>query len=238
MSNVYSVMSQAAASPPPTTFVGSSGNTGIDGASVTVDLSSVDIQDGDLILAGFFVGEDADRRSDMSLTSTGYTETTSLYGDDTYDINMKTYAKFADGTETSFVTAGGIISTASIAVIVSVFRYAGDVLPTDEASGLAASGTNVNADDIIWPEVTGVSKGDILVYFGGSGHVTFFATYDDPLDLADFTTLGTNDSEDVTGGYGYKIIDTETSFTANTWFVNSDGTSSANAYTVFKLSSA
>jgi len=235
MSNVAMTMGVASALPPPPEFVGSGSGGTTNGASVTVDLSSVDIQDGDLILAGFFVGEDADQRSSMSVTSTGYTEITSLYGNDTYDINMKTYGKFADGTETSFITAGGMITTASVVVIVSVFRNAGDTLPTDEASGLAASGTNTNTDDITWPEITDLSSGDILVYFGATGHVSSAPTYTDPTDLTDFTTLAQNDSEDMTGGYGYKVIDSGASFTANTWLLSANSTSSSVAYTVFKL---
>lgn len=238
MSNVTMAMGVASAFVPPPEFVGSSSNGIINGASVTVDLSSVDIQDGDLILAGFFVGEDADRRPSMSLTSTGYTEITSLYGNDTYDINMKTYAKFADGTETNFITAGGIITTASVVVIVSVFRNVGDVLPTDAATGLATSLAIPNRDDITWPEITGLSSQNILVYFGATGHVAGTPSYTDPADLTDFTTLGISDSEDVTGGYGYKIIDSETSFTANPWLLSGNATSSAVAYTVFKLSPA
>ena len=235
MSNVAMTMGVVSAPPPPPEFVGSGSGSATNGDSVTVALSSVDIQDGDLILAGFFVGEDADQRSNMSVTSTGYTEITSLYGNDTYDINMKTYGKFADGTETNFVTAGSIGATSSVVVIVSVFRNVGDSLPTDEASGLAASGTTTNTEDVVWPEITNLSSGDILVYFGATGHISSTRTYTDPTDLTDFTTLGQNDSEDVTGGYGYKVIDAETSFTANTWLVSGNGTSSSVAYTVFKL---
>lgn len=240
MSNVSTLMGLASSSVPtiPPEFVGSASGSTSNGYSVSVDLSSIDIQDGDLILAGFFVGEDADQRSTMSLSSTGYTEITSLFGVDTYDINMKTYAKFADGTETNFVTNGGIITTASVAVIVSVFRNAGDVLPTDEATGLAASGTQSNSDDIVWPEVTNLSSGNILVYFGATGHVSGIRTYTDPTDLTGFTTLGANDSEDTTGGFGYKVIDAESSFTANTWLAIGNSTASAVAYTIFKLTAS
>ena len=238
MSNVYSVMSQAASLVPPITFVGSGSGRASNGFAVTVDLSSVDIRSGDLILAGFFVGMDADIRSSMSLTSTGYTEITSLYGNDTFDINMKTYGKFAAGTETSFITYGGMDSNSSVVVIVSVFRYAGDVLPTDAATGLATSGTNVNTDDIVWPEITNLSSGDVLVYFGATGHVNGSVSYIDPADLTDFTTLGYSDAEDVSGGYGYKVIDSGTSFTASTWLLAGNTTSSSVAYTVFKLSPA
>lgn len=242
MSNVRSVMGLAYSIPDPYSgppmFVGSASNSGIDGASVTVDLSSIDIQSGDLILAGFFVGEDADRRASMSLTSTGYTEITSLYGNDTYDINMKTYGKFSDGTETDFITSGNVNVAASVVVIVSVFRGAGDTLPTNSSTGLAASGAVVNSSWIVWPQITNTESEDILVYFGSTGHVSGTLTYNDPADLLDFTTLGANDSEDVTAGYGYKVIDAESSFTANQWTLGASASASAIAYTVFKLRQA
>jgi len=216
------------------TFVGSNSGKAPNAGAVTVDLSSIDIKGGDLILVGHFVGEDAAKTSDMSPSSSGYTEITSLYANDTYDTNMKTYGKFADGTETSFVanSVGG--STSSVAVIVSVFRNVSD-LPVDAATGLATSGTNTNTDDIVWPEITSVSSGEHLVYFGATGHVSGTRLYTQPDDLSGFVTIGENDDEDITAGFGYKVIDTETSFTANTWTMSGGTSASSVAYTVFKL---
>jgi hypothetical protein len=240
MSNVASVMSLAAgATVPVPEFVGSNSNSVTNGESVTVDISAIDVQENDMILVGFFVGEDANQLSTMSMSSTGYTELTSRYASDTYDINMKTFGKIADGTETNVVTNGGIISTASVAVIVSIFRNIEEILPTDLSTGLVVEGGSANTDVIVWPEVTGTQKGELLVYFGATGHVKGNTVlYTNPADLADFTTIAENDSEDLTAGYGYKIIDTESSFTASTWNLSGDGAASAVAYVTFKLSKA
>jgi hypothetical protein len=152
---------------------------------------------------------------------------------------MKTFGKIADGTETNVVTNGGIISTASVAVIVSIFRNIEEILPTDLSTGLVVEGGSANTDVIVWPEVTGTQKGELLVYFGATGHVKGNTVlYTNPADLADFTTIAENDSEDLTAGYGYKIIDTESSFTASTWNLSGDGAASAVAYVTFKLSKA
>lgn len=237
MSNVASVMSLAAgATFTVPEFVGSNSNSAINGASVTVDISAIDVQENDMILVGFFVGEDANRLSTMSMSSTGYTELTSRYVSDTYDINMKTFGKIADGTETSVITNGGIITTASVAVIVSIFRNIEATLPTDLATGLVVEAGSANKDDIVWPAITGNQKDEILVYFGSTGHVSGTPLYTDPTDLEDFTTIAQNDSEDVTAGYGYKIIDTESSFTASTWSLSAGTTTNAVAYVVFRLS--
>ena len=236
MSNVASVMGLAANSPAVPVFVGSDSNIAPNGNSVTVDISAINVQENDMILVGFFVGEDADRLSTMTMSSTGYTELTSRYVSDSYDINMKTFGKIADGTETSVITNGGIVTTASVAVIVSIFRNTEATLPTDLATGLIVQSGDANTDDIVWPEITGNQRNEILVYFGSTGHVSGTPLYTDPTDLEDFTTIAQDDSEDVTAGYGYKIIDTESSFTANTWSLSAANTANAVAYVVFRLS--
>jgi hypothetical protein len=71
MSNVASVMSLAAgATVPVPEFVGSNSNSVTNGESVTVDISAIDVQENDMILVGFFVGEDANQLSTMSMSST------------------------------------------------------------------------------------------------------------------------------------------------------------------------
>jgi hypothetical protein len=234
MSNTATMMGLGSGAGGATEFVGSVSGSNINGEVVTVDLSSVEIQAGDLILAGFFVGSGQNVLSTMNLTSTGYTELTSLRQSDTSNINMKTYGKFSDGAETNFVTTGGRNDTDAASVIVSIFRSVSE-LPTDEATGLAATGTDFNTEDLVWPEITDISGGNLLVYFGATAHRAGRTDYADPTDLQDFTTEGENDSYDVTGGFGYKVVDAETSFTANTWTVSGSADQSSVAYTVFKL---
>ena len=236
MSNFKSLMSLASNVGDPAEFVGSAFNKGVNGVSVSVDISTLGVQSGDLILVGFMVGEDADQLSFMSMASTGYTELTSRYASSVLDINIKTFGKFADGTETDVVTNGGIIATASVVVIVSIFRYTGSNLPTNEVTGLVVDASDVGQDFISWPEVTGLSLSNILVYFGATGHVAGEPAYVDPTDLEGFISIGASDSEDVTGGFGYKTITQGTSFTANDWVVGGNTTSGSVAYVVFKLS--
>lgn len=236
MSNVLFVMGQASATIPREKFVGVASNVGNNGTSVTVDLSAIDVRAGDMILAGYSLGRTTDYRTFMTLDSTGYTEITSLYGNDTYDINMKVFGKIADGSESSFVTTGGLINTSSCTVFVSVFRYTNGILPTTLGTGLAASGVNTNTDDVVWPSVSGLAPEDVLVYFGSVGHQSGTTPFTDPTDLLEFETRSGNDTEDCTGGFGYKLVDLDTSFAANTWATATLApTASSVAYTILKI---
>ena len=216
-------------------YVGGASGQITNGQSITLDISTIDIQSGDLLIGVHVVGEDADRRSSMSLTSTGYTLISSLYGNDTYDINLEVYGKIADGTETNFITAGGIVSTASVGASLRVYRGP-NAIPSTANGGLYNETTAGNTDDITWSEVTGIEQGNMLAYIGATGHVNSEPTYTDPGDLSDFNTFAESDSEDFTFGEGYKVITTETSFSAAQWLVTANTTSSSVASVILKLS--
>ena len=234
MSNIATVMAQASSRFTPPTFVGFAQNSSANGGSITVNLAGIPIQSGDMILAAHMVGAGADRRSSMTLSSTGYTLITSIHGPSGYNVNLETYAKIADGTETSFVTNSTANTTDSVIAMVIVIRNANSVLPTTYATGLEASGAILSVDDVTWPAVSGEG---IFVYFANTAHITGVRTYADPGDMDGFLTTGVNDSYDVTGGLGYVAKQTG-SFTANTWLVSGSGSTSGVAYTVFKLSRA
>lgn len=219
-------------------FVGFANEISQNGGSVTVDLSSIDIKAGDLIIGAHLVGEDADRRSSMSLTSTGYTLMTEGYASDTYDAQGEIYGKIADGTETSFVTASLGVASASVVVLVGVFRGVSETIPTNGSTGIEQSGTLTNTDDVNWSNITGLTSDNILVYIAASGHVAGQPLYDTPSDLDGFQTRAESDDEDVTGGMGYKIITSETSFDAETWTVSANGTASSVFYVTIKLTKA
>lgn len=216
-------------------YVGGVQNTNTNGQSITLDISTIGIQSGDLLIGVHVVGEDADRRSSMSLTSTGYTLISSLYGNDSYDINLEVYGKIADGTETSFITAGGIVTTASVGASLRVYRGP-TAIPSTANGGLYDETTTANTDDITWPEVTGIAKGNMLVYIGATGHISGSPLYADPGDLTSFNSIAASDSEDFTFGTGNKLIDTESSFSAADWLVSAGGTTNAVASVILKLS--
>lgn len=231
MSIINAIMAQAAGGFNSPTFVGANSNKAPNGAAVSVDLSGIDIQSGDLIIGAHMAGVGANKLSAMSLSSTGYTEIASHYSAGGYDLCMEVYGKIADGTETAFATNTLSDTTTSVCCIAAVFRGMTQVVPVDSSTGLAASSTILNVDDVTWPSVTGIG---LLVYFGATGHATGTKTYTTPTDLSGFITLGENDNVDVTGGFGY----TENqygSYTANTWVMSGSNSLSSVAYTVFKL---
>ena len=236
MSNLAMMMGLGANRIPVTMqYVGGASGTAQNGASVSLDLSSISIQSGDLIIGVHVVGEDANRLSTMNLTSTGYTLISTQYSSDTYDINLEVYGKIADGSETSFVTAGGIVTSAAVGASARVYRGP-SAIPTTANGGLYNETTANNTDDITWSEVTDLQEGNMLVYIGATGHVSGTPLYTDPGDLSDFNTIAQSDSEDFTFGEGYKVITTESSFSASQWSVSATGTASAVASVILKLS--
>lgn len=208
-----------------------SGSTG-NGGAITLDISSIDIQAGDLIIGIHGAGSPV-TIVNMSLSSTGYSYITGIYANDSRDANLEVYGKIADGTETSFATNATGNNLNSTIAAVRVYR---GPLSVPEAH---ASGSITNTDDITWPTVSGTVSKEMLVYIGATGHNSgSSSTYADPSDLTDFVDGGTNDTFDLTLGMGNKAITTETSFSASKWNTATNGTSSANAYVILKLSSA
>lgn len=234
MSILNGFMSAAvSAPPPPVEYVGSASGGISNGLGVQVDISAIGIQAGDLIIAVHAVGEDSNETSYMSAASAGYTEISSQYGNDSFDVNLKVYAKISNGTDTTFVTNNVRLSTSSVIVAVAVFRGP-SVIPVDAATGLYAEAVTANTDDITWPSVP-TSAGQALLYIGAVGHISVVQLFTDPQDLSDFLTLGQNDSEDVTLGVGHKLITTETSFSANDWLLAANGANSSTASVILRL---
>ena len=216
-------------------FVGAASADEPNGATINLDISTIGIQSGDIIIASHGIGEDANFTSLMTTASSGYTDIATRFQNDTYDVNLKTRAKIADGTETTFSVSGGTFSSSVIAIVM-VFRGTNGTIPTDVASGLLVNSGTSNTDDINWPLVTGLSSGECLVYVGATGHVSGFRFYSNATDMDGTQQENESDDEDLTHMMAYKLITTETSFDANTWFCTGNTFSSAVAYHIIKLS--
>lgn len=234
MSNTASILSLGGPLPS-VQYIGGNIDFTQNGGGLNLDLSSIDIQSGDLIIGVHAVGEDSNLLSSMNIASTGYTLIASLFGSDTYDVNLEVYAKIADGTETLFTTSAGLLSTSSVFAIARVYRGPSSI-PTG-GPGLYVADTANNTDDITWPTVIGTKTGDMLVYIGATGHVSAVdSDYTNSSDLTDFVSDSASDSEDITVGIGNKAITSESSFSASDWNMTGNTTSSAVAYVILKLS--
>ena len=230
MSNAALIMNQVTVAPS-VKFIGAAMSPPTaNGGATTCDLSTIDIQAGDLIIGAHCVGQDSNQTGNMSLSSTGYgTPIYSNFSNDTYDINLEVYSKIADGTETSFATNATGVGTSSVISAARVFR--GTTTPTNNTVGTAQ-----NTDDIVWPTVGGLNKGEMLVYIGATGHVSAVdSDYSGHTDLTAVQTDSANDSEDLTFGIANKLITSEASFTANTWTMDGNTSSSSVIYVILKL---
>lgn len=214
-------------------FVGSAQNEAPNGAAVTVDISSIDVQANDIIIVHHAVGEDnGDLTASMTLTDSGFTELTTGYGNDTYDVNHKIHYKTADGTETSVVSDNFGVASASVILQVMVFRNATTLtlISTDEG---------INSDDPVFTGATGLVYGNMVVCAAAVGHISGEGSADNFTsggDLDEFITESENDTEDCTAGLGCKAITTETSFTPAQWTSNLQGAQSSYVATTMVLS--
>lgn len=231
MSNAALIMNQVTVAPS-VKFIGAAiSPPTANGGATTCDLSNIDIQAGDLIIGAHCVGEDSNETSRMSLSSSGYTLIYNNFSNDIYDINLEVYGKIADGTETSFATNATGVSTSSVISAARVFRGPSEVPTTGNTVGTAQ-----NTDDIVWPRVGGLTRGQMLVYIGATGHVSSTdSDYSGHTDLTAVQTDSANDSEDLTFGIANKLITSEDSFTANTWTMDGNTTDSAVIYVILKL---
>lgn len=233
--SIFNTIAFAAANPAfnIVTFVGSAQAENNNGAAVTVDISSIDVQSGDTIIVHHTVGEDnGDQTSSMTLTDSGFASLTTGYGNDTYDVNHKIHYKTADGTETSVVSDSFPTSSSSIILQVMVFRNASTLT-------LISTDLGTNSDDPQFTGATGLLYGSMVVCAASTGHVSGESAsqeYTSGGDLDGFITDASNDTEDCTAGLGYKAITSQTSFTPAQWTMTGGATNSSYVATTMVLS--
>ena len=228
MSNITTMLNLASDPLTPTEYVAGGYASGVNGVSLSVNMSSFGIQKGDFILAIHVVGEDSNETSYMELNSASqdFTLLKSSFSNDTYDISMKVYGKIADGTETTVGFNSVRFTTSSVGAIARVYRGP-RVLPKNISNGYFLDDLDSNTTYLVWPEVPDTKKDELLIYFGATGHVSGTVFYPTPTDLTDWQGVARSDTEDFTFGIGHKRINTETSFQANTWTWATNYTSSA-----------
>lgn len=145
------------------TFVGDAKNAGLGNADLTVDLSGISMQQGDLVLVAYGVVNTADHP--MSVTTAGYTELFEDYADDSRDANGAVAYKIMGATpDTSVVLANpGALSTNSFVACVQVWRGVDQATPID-ATTTEAEGTNSSVSNS--PSITTVTDNALVVSVG------------------------------------------------------------------------
>jgi hypothetical protein len=147
-------------------------------------------QAGDLVVIAVATGSRALR----SQAVTGYTQIASLYSNDTNDTNLWVGYKIMSSTPDTTVTipASGDLADAQT-VAIQVWRNA------QYEDVTTATGTNTVLADP--PSITTTTDNSIVLVIGAGGHDdgtdTYSASYAD-----NFLTIGSNDTEDSTIGFG------------------------------------
>lgn len=179
-------------------FVGTTSNVTISLTSLTGGLASAPAA-GDLVIVYFGTCSIVDR----DLVVGGYIEVADLYVNDGVDTNLAAAYKFMGGTpDTSFTLTGGTrSSTDAGTVAVQVWRGVNATTPLDVA---ATTATGLNTVLCNPPAITPVTSGAVIVAGGAGGHVDGIQTYSSS-DLTGFRSVGSDDSNDVTIGLGYKV---------------------------------
>lgn len=128
---------------------------------MTLDLSAIDIQSGDLILVAAASGGSSSVY--LPMVSSGFTSLLEVGTASTYDTGLATYYKVATGAETEVVVDSGSDTNAGKVVILYVLREVSDI---DSQSGSTSS-------SVIPPQVaiTSSSKLFAICFFAGGSNL-------------------------------------------------------------------
>lgn len=185
------------------TFIGSASASAIDGGDPSITLPS-GMQQDDLVIVAGAIGDNDNVDFVMSMVTTGYSTFFDIFANDAQDCNLGLFYKFMGATpDTTAVFNGQGGADAACAAIAMVFRgldtaYAADYTFTTGINTMHPNPPNISWSKVgAWTLIVGAS-GHTL---GGTGTYTFPAGY-----TTNAVNQGSNDSNDITVGMGYKIL--------------------------------
>lgn len=152
-------------------FVGSNNGTNIVGGNITLSLtaltggiSSTAIA-GDIVIAVISMSSDGVDYN-ISMNTSGYTEISDLFSDDSTDSNLGVFYKILTSTpDTSAVFNGSGSGFDGAAAIVYVWRGVDQTTPLDVTSTIA---TGINGSASNPPAITPITAGSYVIAIGGS----------------------------------------------------------------------
>lgn len=150
--------------------------------------------EGDFVIVTFMTGSNTDRN--LATSSSGWTELTELYGNNTNDVNLTAWYKIMGPTpDTSIVFAGGTLNTADAgAAACHVWRGIDTSTPLDVTTVTATGTGSRNANP---GSITPTTTNSIVVAIGACGYAASTDTYDSgPTNFVNFlqaTASGTYD---------------------------------------------
>ena len=206
------------------TQIGSVGGGAVNGGSITLSLTSLNLQEGDVLI--IMVGAaDSGAEPPLLPTTSGVTMFGSyLYGNDSEDITMEVGYYICGATPPTSMTSlsTGDADNSSVHIIQAYRGVDISSLPF-----LFTTATGINSSYINPPAITTSVNNSVVVCVGAaseSAPYVFTST-----DLSGFHSyVGGNDTYDGAGGMGYKEISTAGTFDAVQW--SSSGSGSLQAW--------
>jgi hypothetical protein len=185
-------------------YVGETSGAAINGANVTLDLSTLGLQQGDLVVVAYGIGDNDSLDFNMATVSAGWNEVADLHADDTQDVDLGVYWKLMGSTPDASVEVDGQGGTdAGVAAVAIAFRG------IDQATPMDVTPTTATGIDTMHPDPPSINHnnpaGVWIVIAGAAGHALNAGSFTFPTGYTTnaLSQLG-NDTSDVTVGVGYR----------------------------------
>lgn len=198
---------------------------------MTVSLTSLSLQQDDVVVVGFLLASNTDRS--IGVNTAGYTEEAELFANDTYDANLSVSWKRMGSTPDSSVDVSGPGSSTHPARIIARGYRGVDTTTAMDVARTTATGTNGLLVDP--PSITPTTSGALIVAWGcGAANAAALSTAYSSSDLTDFTSGIVSNVYDIAYGVGHKSW-TSGAFDAAAWTGTETATTDSRASVVLAL---
>ena len=198
---------------------------------MTVSLTSLSLQQDDVVVVGFLLASNTDRS--IGVNTAGYTEEAELFANDTYDANLSVSWKRMGSTPDSSVDVSGPGSSTHPARIIARGYRGVDTTTAMDVARTTATGTNGLLVDP--PSITPTTSGALIVAWGcGAANAAALSTAYSSSDLTDFTSGIVSNFYDLAYGVGHKSW-TSGAFDAAAWTGTETATTDSRASVVLAL---
>lgn len=174
-------------------YLGGIGDFAINGENVTIDLTSLGLQQDDVVIAALGIAEDASVTATM--VSSGWTNVVNIEAVDTEHAHLAIWYKVMGATPDTSVQAGpSAVNTGDTTLLqVRAFRGVDTTTPMDVT---ATSATHLNTAVPNPPSITTANDFTRVVAFGVASHTTGGASLSHDSGIEAIYTNGTNETTD------------------------------------------
>lgn len=151
-------------------------NTALAPSTQSISLTSLSLANGDLVLVSYSLAtSSSDADLSAKISTSGYTQVTELFANDSCASNMAVFRKTMGSTpDTDLVVVGRNTTSQGSTVVISVFRGVDGTNPLDVTTTTATGIDTGNANPAA---ITPASSGNVIVLFASSGTSNIARTY-------------------------------------------------------------